>query len=390
MAEMNATTAELLQQMIDIKKGIRTSISNKGVTSVGGMVTYPTAIDSIAQTIIGTEIDFTRAGWTKSDSDRVNQQESAYINNALNYANLMWGVYGDMNNWESRYNYLINPFYNDTNLIIAPSIQTNEKVGNLIYDVSSGRACGLFEGCVNLKYVTNLDFASATDLNNVFKDCESLAYLGELNTSGATYMGSMFEGCNSLTTIPQLDTSNVTYMTEMFKDCTSLTTVPQLDTSNVTYMNNMFSGCSSLTAIPQLNTSKVKGMDQMFANCSNLTTIPQLDTSSVTSAGGMFIECKNLETIPYLDFHNVTLAENLTYVSGENTKLKDIGGFGGLKTSITCFIGNAPNVTVMSLLNIIGGLAEVENEQLNFGPTNLAKLTSDQIAVATNKGWTLF
>ena len=40
MAEMNTTTADLLQQMIDIKKDTRSAIAGKGVTIVGGMETY--------------------------------------------------------------------------------------------------------------------------------------------------------------------------------------------------------------------------------------------------------------------------------------------------------------------------------------------------------------
>ena len=40
-------------------------------------------------------------------------------------------------------------------------------------------------------------------------------------------------------------------------------------------------------------------------------------------------------------------------------------------------------------MNVINNLATVSGQTLNFGSTNLNKLTAEQIAVATAKGWTL-
>ena len=40
-------------------------------------------------------------------------------------------------------------------------------------------------------------------------------------------------------------------------------------------------------------------------------------------------------------------------------------------------------------MNVINNLATVSGNTLKFGSTNLNKLTAEQIAVATAKGWTL-
>ena len=50
----------------------------------------------------------------------------------------------------------------------------------------------------------------------------------------------------------------------------------------------------------------------------------------------------------------------------------------------------SPNLTVESLIDIINNLATVSTTQtLILGATNLAKLATEQIQIATNKGWTV-
>lgn len=198
-------------------------------------------------------------------------------------------------------------------------------------------------------------------------------------------------------------------MGDMFYNCTSLTTIPQLDTSNVERMGWMFSGCTSLTSIPQINTSNVTGMSGMFSGCTSLTTISQLDTSKVTSVGSMFNRCTSLTSIPELDFGTVkrssTSTNSSSPFSGSYPNLTTLGGFKNLKSSFKSdFLENMSNLTVDSLMNVINGLYDWktnpdgldpydyqtdEQQVLKFGSTNLAKLTSSQIAIATNKGWTL-
>lgn len=206
------------------------------------------------------------------------------------------------------------------------------------------------------EYGINFGYSSFSEIPDIF------------DFSNVKNMYSMFKGCNNLTTIPLLDTSNITVMTDMFYGCTKLQSLPLLDTSNVTIMLNMFNGCSNLTTIPQLNTLNVKNMGSMFADCSKLTTIPLLDTTNVT----------------YME-----------YVVYRCNKLTNLGGFKNLKISVTNnFLNEAPNLTTDSLMNVINYLYDltangINGKTLKFGQTNLDKLTAEQIAVATAKGWTL-
>ena len=183
------------------------------------------------------------------------------------------------------------------------------------------------------------------------------------DTSNVTDMSYMFSNCSSLTTIPLLDTSNVTNMESMFQSCYNLTSIPQLDTSNVTDMYNMLSYCTSLTSIPQLDTSNVTYMNSMFFNCASLTSIPQLDTSNVTNMNSMFSNCSRLEEIHMI---NMKVSFNIS----SSTKFT--------RESLLEIINNCYDLTTLN-----------KTATLTMGSTNLAKLTDEDKAIATAKGWTL-
>ena len=181
------------------------------------------------------------------------------------------------------------------------------------------------------------------------------------DTENVTSMYSMFNTCYSLTTVPLFNTSKVTNMSSMFANCSNLTTVPLFDTSNVTNMYSMFSSCSKLTTVPLFDTSNVTNMDYMFQDCPKLTVIPQFDTSKVTNMSSMFNYCNNLEEI-----HMININANID-------------------------IHDSTKFTREALLEIIGNLKAQTSgsKKLTMGATNLAKLTDEDKAIATNKGWTL-
>lgn len=326
MAEMNTTTADLLQQMIDIKKNTREAIAGKGVEIVGGMITYPQAIEAIPQVFTGTEIDFTRAGWLQSDSDDQNRIYNISMEEALTQANIMWKSYGDYTKWTKSYDtgfdlgdVRVRPS-GWSNLVIAPMIINYEKDYKLY--------------------------------------------------NGSYVDGSLFAQCFKLRYAPTIDVSNTTSLHHMFALCYSLIQAPFLETGHITNMDSMFRYCNSLTTIPQYDMSSVTNVNEMFAWCAGLTTLPRLNWSSVTDTRDVFLSCY---------------------------KLKKVGGFIGLKTSLE--IRN----TILdseSLVNIFNDLYDwVENPDglpdIEGGPyiyltsVLLNKLSASQKAIAINKGWTL-
>ena len=205
------------------------------------------------------------------------------------------------------------------------------------------------------------------------------------DTANVTDMENMFNYCSNLTTVPLFDTSKVTNMTNMFGDCTRLTTIPLFDTSNVTNIHHMFSSCGSLTTVPQFDTSKVTNMFSMFSGCASITTVPQFNTANVTNMANMFNFCYNLRTVPRFDISNVT---DMSSMFGNCKNLEEIHM---ININANLVISASTKFTREALLEIIGNLKAQTSgtKTLTMGSTNLAKLTDEDKAIATNKGWTL-
>ena len=178
-------------------------------------------------------------------------------------------------------------------------------------------------------------------------------------TQSTYYLFGYYTGNSVDNLIQYNDTSNVTNMSQMFANCQNLTTIPLLNTSNVTNMSMMFYGCQNLTTIPLLNTSNVTNMSMMFYGDANLTIIPEIDVNNVNDMNYMLRLCSNLKSI---------LMTNI------GTDL-DISASTKFERS--------------DLLVILNNLKTVTGKTLTMGADNLAKLTEEDKAIATNKGWTL-
>ena len=242
----------------------------------------------------------------------------------------------------------------------------------------------MFYQCSSLKNIPQMDTSQVTDMSEMFYYCSSLKNIPQMDTSKVTNMSKIFYQCNSLKNIPQMDTSQATNMSEMFYDCYSLKTIPQLDTSQATNMSSMFHDCYSLKTIPQLDTSSATNIVKMFYNCYSLETIPQLDTSQAQTLISFCYYCNSLKTIQQLDANNAT---SLTSVFAGNYLLQKIKI---INVKFSFDLSSAKMLLKESIIEVLNDLPTVTTTQkLTLGSTNLAKLTDDEKAIATNKGWTL-
>lgn len=176
---------------------------------------------------------------------------------------------------------------------------------------------------------------------------------------------------------------NATYM---FANCTALISAKLGNTTNLTNAFYMFAYCTNLTDI-EIDTSNVTNMMGMFSNCTKLTTFPSIDTSNVTDMYGMFNRCSSLTDVPLLDTPNVTKIDSIFY---DCPNLTNLGGFKNL--AVRLVLNSCPLLTVESLMNVINNLKDLTGgttQRLVLGSTNLAKLTDEQKAIATNKNWVL-
>ena len=245
---------------------------------------------------------------------------------------------------------------------------------------------GIFENCTSLTTVPSFDASKATDMLNMFNGCGSLQTVSQINTPNVTNMNQMFNYCEKLQTVLLFGTSNVTNMNRMFYNCRLLQTVSQFDTSKVNNMGFMFAGCTSLTTVPLLNVSSVTDMSYMFGYCISLTSVPQFDTSSVKYMGGMFSDCTNLTTVPLL---NVSSVNFMDAILTDCTSLTNLGGFTGLKENLD--LRYSYDITVDSVMNVINNAADMTSEPktLVLKQYVLNKLSEEQIATASAKGWNI-
>ena len=196
---------------------------------------------------------------------------------------------------------------------------------------------------------------------------------------------------SSLTEFPSdvFDFSQKTNFYRCWEGCSNLTSFPQLDLHNGTYFHSAWYGCKSLTSFPQLDLSNGSSFYSAWGFCSSLKEFPALDLHNGNSFGTAWVYCTSLTTFPALDLHNGT------YFGGawnNCTSLTTLGGFGAIKESID--LSASAKLTVDSIMNVITQAANlnelgITDKTMTLGSTNLAKLTDEQKAVATNKGWTL-
>ena len=299
---------------------------------------------------------------------------------------------------------------------------------------------GKFAGLLSLKEIPLIDLSQSTSWWYAFYNCKSLVTIPAFDTSKVTDFGSAFYNCFSLTSLPQLDTSKVTNFTYAFQNCSSLTSLPQLDTSNVTNFYYAFQNCSSLTKIEKLDISQNKSFHYCFAECRKLAYANFVGTAPIRELGGAFQNCYILpnDCFPTLDVTNLTelwwayanccLLEELKWTGTPPTikgnvnsaflgcsKLKEIPEMDLSSTTLSddySFAYNCSSLTAIhaknipfslniswstklereALAEIIGNLKDMTGstaKTLTLGSTLKAKLTADDIKVATDKNWTV-
>lgn len=216
---------------------------------------------------------------------------------------------------------------------------------------------------------------------------KNIEYLPDMNTANATTLANCFTSFEKLKVCPNLNTAKTTSMQAFFQYCYELQSVPLLDTAKATSFIYCFNQCKKLKTIPLLDFSKGKSFSSCFSQCISLETIPQINTSSATEFSYTFDGCTSLHTVPALHAQNVT---NLNSMFKNCTALTNFGGLIGVKKSWSLQWCEA--LTHDSLLNVLNGLADLTGgtiQTLTLGSINLAKLTSAEKAIATNKNWAL-
>lgn len=292
---------------------------------------------------------------------------------------------------------LANVSYMDEMFYNSGLEETNIGQRDLIYSPNLISTRNMFGNCRNLK---SLDLAMKApqlkDMSDMLSNCQNLerAYLYVYDAKPENLSG-LFDGCTNLISIDgQINMSNTTNMVRMFSNCRSLERLFMYlsDTSKVQDMSYMFNGCSNLinlSDIGALNTNQVRYMTSMFQDCGSITgLVLTFDTRNVVSFSDMFKGCSKLESLTFNgDYFNMSKASCYGIFDGCTSLKNVVGSITGIRVSID--LSSCP-LTRISAMVFINGLDTITTSQIiTFSQITYNTLSAEDIAIATNKGWTV-
>lgn len=244
---MEKNTAELLQQMIDIKRDIQTSLNTKGVTVVSGMKVYADAINRIEQnvTVEGIGIDYTQIGWTEQNNITQNTVDAIVVNEEIMKSKQVWDVYKDKE-W----------VFDDT------------MIGASDYNM-------FLTKIKDLTYLPVFNLSKVLTTNNLFRDNTKIKVCSSLNTTLATDMSNMFDGAILLESVGDIDCSSAKNVDDMFTDCHSLMHIGGLTNlgKNMKEGNSVKGMTLHLSGAPRLTRESILNVFNTIFDVSTLTSI---------------------------------------------------------------------------------------------------------------------
>lgn len=204
-------------------------------------------------------------------------------------------------------------------------------------------------------------------------------------------VNSAFEGCKRLLFIPNTLTASTTYLSKYFKDCKRLLIA---DLSNSLFesgdrgITEVLSGCTSLLRCNGF-ILRDTAYNSYFQNCSNLEEVNGEYKGSPTITNYMFQGCSSLKSINGFEFDFTNTIQFLQMFSGCSS-IEEVRFKADTLNTTNLDLTSCKSLSHDSLLSIVNACAQTsETKTLKLGTDNLAKLSEEEKAIATNKGWTL-
>ena len=222
---------------------------------------------------------------------------------------------------------------------------------------------------------SNWDTSNITSLRYAFASMPNLEGVdfADWDVSNVTNFFALFDGSNKIENIDvsKWDTSSATDMGWMFnRNNLKSLDVSNFNTSKVTNMFAMFSGSYSLTRldISNFDTSNVLDFGRVFSYWDNVC-------EELNISGLNLTKCKLMELTFTSTNVNVIRSDGLQLPNIDMSKI-------GLDSSMA--------LTVDSIVGLLNALPQSDKGySFQIGSDNIAKLSDEQKAIATNKGWTL-
>ena len=220
-----------------------------------------------------------------------------------------------------------------------------------------------------LKFVP-LTATKASNMNNSLQPCVErvgrLPYVGNFSSSIGMLQTDRCCGTMWMQHDKLLDVSSVTNLENAWQYCYNLQSLDLSgwDVARVTTLSNVWNSCYSLQSL----------------------NLSGWDVSGVTGMRNAWQYCYSLQSLNLSGWDVSRLSStNVAYPNGSM-----LADYWPSVISINQNYNSAEALSIASLLRIIDSLPVVtETRTLTLGKTNKLKLTAEQIAVATQKGWTV-
>ena len=140
-----------------------------------------------------------------------------------------------------------------------------------------------------------------------------------------------------------------------------------------------------------LSLSSANNISYLFSN-SSTSELPQLDLSNASNVNNIFYSCSQLETIDKIITSSTTPWSSNCFRGC--AALKNVV-FEGVISKTGLSFQDSTELTIDSLVSILEALEDKSADTsgtawlVTIGETNKAKLTEDELIIATNKGWTV-
>lgn len=211
------------------------------------------------------------------------------------------------------------------------------------------------------------------------------------------YNGGIFQNTQGLVYVPVLDFSSFSGNLYLMFQNSGLksVTLKNLQLSGAV-ASSAFEGCRNLKEAKFIGCSvRPSTVSYMFHNANGLIKLPQLDFSEAASFQNFLTQTTNLKAA----ILNFATAANMTALGAYGSATSAANGIKGVLVSAQApFTGSSPQINVSNtgldqaaLVALFESLPTVTAGQvINItGATGAASLTAEQLAIATNKGWTV-
>lgn len=240
-----------------------------------------------------------------------------------------------------------------------------------------------------------------TDYQNTYNSFKDLTTIPQFSSNGNHYKfiphlplpsntKNLFMYWYDIIEVPSfLRFDKITDVSNFFAGCYSLRDFKYSAGFNATNsIAGLFQQCANLSGDISINAPKATSANSAFYLCKNINSIT-LTTAPLTIYGQLFLNATNLQSVYNLNLGETSEAQYQPFYCSNLTNITFADG--SIINNSTSF-SSCTKLTVDSILNILNILKDLTGSTsatLTLGAENLAKLTDEQKAIATNKNWVL-